>query len=547
MTQVSADNGIGRPVQRWRRCALVVVAVLVAACSGGEGSVDRSVDDGSSSTTTTAAQTPVSADGPLPISLGEPVDATGTLRLGFGGAVALDPSTASPASIGDMVMSDLLYDTLVHLDAAGRPQPGIATFSADEENLVWTFEIRSDATFADGTPVSAADVQQSLERVMERGGASLASIRLGDIAAIETVAPTTLQITLAEPSTLLPEILASPLLGITDATTVASYGVGAIRPNPSGHYVVVAQSETEILLARRSGDGPEAVFVDMFATESDSLDAFLAGELDWTPVPGDRFEEAVQAAGTDGLVPFGSGIYLAIDPGNSPLDDRALRQAIALSVDRVSLVDQVYGPAAQPLLGIVPAGIPGGATEECRGLCGPDRGSARGEVERVYPDGQDRPLRLLVDDTPTMRAVANVLGEQIQASGFDVEVTAEDAVNYEQLIAAGQQQMFVFSWLGVARTPSEYLLPLFDSASPDNVLGYRNETVDAQLDVARSSLDPAVREQAWATVEAAVLDDAVVVPLVQLRTAAVVSERVDGLVVRIDGTLALDGVTIADG
>lgn len=523
-----------------------MASLCVAACSGGGGSADRSADDGAS-TTTSIAQSTTEPTGQLPITLPEPIDASGTLRLGFGGAVALDPAGASPASVGDMVVSDLLYDTLVHLDADGRPQPGLASFTADEDNTVWTFEIRDDATFADGTPVSAADVQQSLQRVVERGGASLASIRLGEIDAIDVVAPTTLQLTLGEPSTLLPEILSSPLLGITDATTVATYGVGAIRPNPSGNYVVAAQSETEILLQRRSGSGPEAVFIDMYATDGDSLDAFLAGHLDWTPVPGDRFEEALQAAGTDALVPFGSGIYMAIDPGNPPLDDRALRRAIALSVDRVSLVDQVYGPAAQPLLGIIPSGIAVGAVDECRGPCGPDRAAARVEVERLYPDGQDRPLRLLVDDTPTMRAVANVLGEQIEASGFDVEVSAEDAVNYEQLIAAGQQQMFVFAWLGVARTPSEYLLPLFDSASPDNVLGYRNDTVDAHLAVGRTSPIPLEREQAWAAVEAAVLEDAVVVPLVQLRTAAVVSERVDGLTVRIDGTFDLDGVTIADG
>src|SRR5690606_25342167 len=129
----------------------------------------------------------------------------------------------------------------------------------------------------------------------------------------------------------------------------------------------------ELLLVRRSGDGPPKVFIDMFPTESDGLDAFLAGDLDWAPVPGDRFQEALDAAGAEGLVPFGSGIYVAVDPGQAPLDDRALRRAIALSVDRVALVDEVYGPAAQPLFGIVPAGITGGAVDDCRGPCGPDR------------------------------------------------------------------------------------------------------------------------------------------------------------------------------
>lgn len=521
---------------------------MVAACNGGDDDVDRSQRDSTPSSSEVVGAEP--ADPPverLPISLAEPVDPGGTLRLGFGGVVSLDPSTASPASVGDMVVSDLLYDTLVELDAEGRPQPGLATYSTDDAGLIWTFEIRPDATFGDGTAVSAADAQQALQRVVERGGASLASIRLSNVEAIEAIGPTTLEITLTEASELLPETLSSPLFGITDGTTVASYNGGAVRPNSSGRYVAAAQSETELLLERRAGSGPDAILVDMFATDGDSLDAFLAGDLDWAAIPGDRFEEALAAGGVEGLVPFGGGLYLAIDPGNKPLDERELRRAIALSVDRVSLVDQVYGPAAQPLLGVIPSGVPVGSTDECKAPCGPDRASARREVERVFPDGQSRPLRLLVEDTPSMRSVGNVLGEQIEASGFDIEVSAEDTVSYEQLIAAGQQQMFVFGWLGVARTPAEYLLPLFASASSDNVLDYANDGVDALIDSARLSPNPLEREQAWAAVEQAVLDDAVVVPLVQFRTAAVIGERVEGLVVRIDGTLDLDKVTIAQG
>lgn len=521
--------------------------MIAAACSGGDGgSADRSDEETPSSTPeSTDSQSTTPSTTRLPVSLDEPVDESDTLRLGFGGAVALDPSAASPASIGDMVVSDLLYDTLVELDAGGRPQPGLADFSTDDEGVVWTFEMRSDATFADGTAVSAADAQQALQRVVELGGASLASIRLGQVETIEAVGPTTLEITLSQASALLPETLSSPLFGITDGTTVAGYGVGAVRPNSSGDYEVVAQSETELLLARRSGEGPESVFVDIFATVGDSLDAYLAGELDWAAVPGDRFEEALAAGGVDGLAPFGGGLYLAIDPGNAPLSDRDLRRAIALSVDRVALVDQVYGPAAQPLLGVIPSGVPVGSTDECRGPCGPDRARASDEVDNAFPDGQSRPLRLLVEDTPAMRSVGNVIGEQIEASGFDVEVSAEETAVYEQLIAAGQQQMFVFGWLGVARTPSEYLLPLFSSTSPDNVVGYSDDAVDALIESGRTSPDPLERAQAWAAVEQAVLDDAVVVPLVQFRTAAVVSERVEGLVMRIDGTLDLDQVTIA--
>lgn len=565
--------GAGGRIRHHASWCLFLVLVL-AACSSGSGGAERS-----SGTDTTGAvdggdRPPATVPGPLPVTLTERVETHGTLRLGFGGTVALDPVGASPASAADMILTDLLYDTLTVLDEDGRPQPGLATFTylgGDEDGdvddaldddgedeaapdcededcptFVWRFELNDGVTFGDGTTITADDVRQSLERVQQRGPSSVAGIRLAGIESITTIGSTTVDIAMSEPSMVLPEILSSPLYGITDGATVAAYTGGPVRPIPSGDYAVEAQAETELVLARRSGSGPERIYVDVFPTEDDALDAFTAGDIDWAPVPVDRFEEAISAAGSAGLVPYMGGMYLAIDPGLAPLDDRAVRRAIAVSVDRTSLVDEVYGPAAQPMLGAIPAGVPGAAVDECRGPCVTDRAHARQVAERVFPDGQDRPLRVLVDDTPTMKALGNVVGEQIAASGFVVEVSSEDAVTYEQLIAAGQQQLFVYGWLGVARTPADYLVPLFQSTSPDNVIGYVNEEVDAKIAQAESSPDPAVRAQLWAEIESIVLEDAVVVPLVQFRTASVIAPRVSGLVIRADGTLDLSDLTLAD-
>lgn len=524
--------------------ATALGALLAASCSSSDGDVGRAEVDETTTAPSSSGSTSAASESSDDV---DTTDEDVTLRIGLHGIDSFDPASASPAMVGEVVLVDLLYDTLTTIDDAGVAQPGLASFSANADQTVWRFELDRGAIFADGSPVTADDVSFSLERVLAGGRGSLSALRLDRIASISTSGTTTVDIEMAEPSAVLPELLASPLYGITSRASIERTAAGGdATPNASSPYTASFDGVERVTLERRIGDGPTTITIDLFPTEGEALDAFLDGDLDWTTAPPDRVGEASEVVGSAGIVPFHGGLMLGVDAGVAPLGNDDLRRGIALAVDRQAIADTVFGPTAGPALGLIPDGVPGGAGDACRGLCGPSRDEASTLVARAFPDGQDQPLRLLVDEGQAMRGVAGVLEDQLADVGLVVETTPQPVPTYESLIAAGQQQLFVFGWLGVARTPASHLPPLFDSASPDNVTGLADPGIDEILRAAMREPIPSVRASIWRSVETAILDRVPVVPLVQFRTTGVLNPRVAGFEVRADGSVDLSGVSVTD-
>lgn len=534
---------------RWLLAVVMAGVLLAGACSDPSPPLQRSAEGGDT-TASTEDSAPSGESATTTEEEGDSDDESdrtsdGDLRLGLAGSVVIDPIAAAPSSVPDIVAIDLLYDTLTTVDGDGAVAPGLASFSVNPAKDLWTFRLREDVTFADGSPIQAADVVYSLERMIGQGTGSITAQRLEDIDNIRAVGQTQIRVRLKRPSTLLGEALAAPVYGIVQRSTMEALADESegVLPNGSGSYAVAEVAENRMVLERRGEQGPTRVELSMYGSESEATDAFLQGDVDWTVAPPNRLEEATAAAGAGGLIPFNAVLYLGVDPRVGPLTKPNVRTAIALSVDRAALVDAVYGPAAQPLLGVVPAGVPGSTDDECPRPCGPDRERARDLIAKALPDGQKDPIRLLVSASESMDQVGDTVGEQLAASGLDVEVTAEDPNTYGQLIVSGRQQLFVFSWLGVARSPADYLPPLFETSSPDNLTAYSNKRVDNAIKAARSRDDHEGRAEAWARAEEEVLKSVAVVPLIQFRTTSVTSDRIEGLRLHVDGGLDVSGVT----
>lgn len=476
---------------------------------------------------------------PAPSASGAAADDVDEVRIGLSGIESVDPVAASPASVPDVMLADLFYDGLTTIGPDGAVAPALADFAVNADGTVWRFQLHDDATFADNSPVTAADVVFSLERIRARGGRSLAALRLEHVVSIEAVGESAVDITVDAPSAVLPELLSSPLYAITDRESIEPYLTGGDQtPNGSGDFVVTLTDADTIELERRRGTGPARVVVELFGDQDGAFDAFLADDVDWAIAPVARLGEAIGAAGAEAFVPFHGGLFLGIDDDIAPLDDPRLRRAIALAVDRRAVVDAVFGPAGLPLSGIVPAGVAGAATS-CIGPCGPDPTEAARIVAEVFPDGQGDPLRLLIDDSAAQQSMAGIIEEQLEAVGLALEVSSFDVTTYEELIAAGQQQLFLFGSLGVALTPASHIPPLFESTSADNVTGLADESIDAAIAAARAEQIAQRRATAWQDVERRILEAAVAVPLVQFRTTGVLAADLAGFVVGADGSLDL--------
>lgn len=527
-----------------RRFALVgALLVLAGACSGGG-------DDG---------------DPPERAEVSVPADpvAGGRMRLGLPGTVVVDPVEASVASASDLMVLDLLHDGLTDLADDGTPQPALAlSWSPSEDRRVWSFAIDPAATYTDGSPVAAADVVTSLSRVAAAGEGSLAALALEQVVGFDDLAAgrsevlagitapdaATVRVELEEPMSILPQVLSSPVYGIVAPEVAAGETAGGMRL--SGSWVPAAGDGGSLLLARREERAGYLDEVELVSFEdaAGAYAAFDEGEVDWAPVPAGDVEEAVDAYGDDLFAPFQAQVFLGMNVRSGALlSNRPLRQAIAAAIDRERVVEEVYGDLADPLWTLVPPGVPGQDSARCGSSCRQDLPRAKGLILDTFPDGDVPEVRLDFDDTPTQRAVAELVAEDLEVVGIPVSLRPHPVEEYRSFLASGDQEMFSFGWIGIYRSPDAYLEPQLRSGSADNLVGLTSEAVDDLLGRARSASRPEERAADWAEAEATVIDASVVVPLAQFRTQVVAAPRVQGLVHAVDGTVDWTQVWVADG
>jgi ABC-type transport system substrate-binding protein len=510
--------------------ALVIVALLIGtvACT----------DDGDD------------GDGDGPTTTSGPVGG-GTVRIGIGGDVIVDPVDASLASPRDLMVIDLLHDGLTRLDGDGVPQPALAEeWGANDDNTAFRFHLDPDASFAGGRAITAEDVIASLERVIAAGDTSLVALSLeavtGFRAFVEGEAEHVSGLTvpgdgivrfgLETPLSVLPEVLSNPLLSVVDSDTIAGDDLGAL--DLSGAWAVAAAEGGDLTLEARDGfpgwlDGVE---LRQFDDAEAAFDGFDAGGVDWAAVPSSRYDAAVDAHGDGAFAPFQAELYFGMNLSRPVLAREPLRQAILMAIDREAIVDAVYADLADPLPTIVPAGVVGHDPDRCP-ECAHDPEAAADIVRFAYPDSDAPVVHIDYDRSPAQQEMAERIAADLDAVGIPTELRPLPLEEYTEFVVSGDQELFSFGWIGAYGSPDAYLAPLFGSTANDNLTNYRSARVDGLLERARAGSDRDKNAERWAAAETDVLEAAVVVPIAQFRTQAVVAERVEGLTHAVDGTV----------
>src|SRR5258707_13049417 len=90
----------------------------------------------------------------------------GTLTVGLELDIAgFDPLKVGVYDTAVNIAASLLLETLVKLDDNGKPKPSLAlSWSSSDDFKVWTFKLRPDVKFHDGTPFNAQAVKWNFDR-----------------------------------------------------------------------------------------------------------------------------------------------------------------------------------------------------------------------------------------------------------------------------------------------------------------------------------------------------------------------------------------------
>jgi ABC-type transport system substrate-binding protein len=523
--------------------ALAAAALLLAGACGDDGG------DAATTTTTEATDT-TGPDGQ---------QAGGVLRMGLGALdESLDPATARPDSPTSSIAADLLWDGLTSLPTGATVAEAAvaASWSATDDVRTWTFELDGDLAFDDGSPITAEDVERSLERVVSLGSASLTASRLdtvegyqafldaggrladADLAGIEATGDATVEIRLTRPMASLPELLAAPAYGIVGERPAEGDGAEPLPLLTSGPFRLVDRTDAIVRLERAPGREPllDGVELHLYDDAARAYADFRAGELDWSLVPPAEAEAAVAEHGDDHVTPFQAERFYGFNLADDTFADVRFRRAVALAIDAVAIAESLVGPVSEPLVGIVPSGVPGADPARCGDACRYDRAASEALLAEAFPGGDVPVVPVDFPDVADEAAAATALGTALEAVGVPVDLRPHPPAGFSRFAVSGEQGLASLGWVGVQALPEDYVDRLFRTGAPDNLVSFTSSTVDDLLDRAATTLDADERSRLVGEAEAAVLDVVAVVPVAQFVVLAVATPAVRDLRLGVTGT-----------
>jgi ABC-type transport system substrate-binding protein len=269
----------------------------------------------------------------------------GTLHVAMRAApITLDPADRSQDSFGGRSVTSLLFDTLVVMDDSGHAKPGLAeAWQSSRGNQRWEFRLRQGVKFADGTPLTG-DVAAASLRAANPGWNVSSS---GSSVVIEQE--------VADPEILAE--LALPRNAITKKDTGDVVGTGPFRVVDwqAGKKLTVASNE-EYWRGRPFVDEIE---IEMGRSFRDQMTAFELRKddlIEVAPEQTHRFLHEERGLTTSARIEL---LALVFSRDATSVPEKALRQALALSVERGSIRSVLLQGAGEPTGSLLPTWISG--------------------------------------------------------------------------------------------------------------------------------------------------------------------------------------------
>lgn len=418
-----------------------------------------------------------------------------------------DPASLDPHLQSEVIAQAVLgnvYDTLVTFDADMRLVPELAVNWSNPDELTWRFDLRPDAKFHDGRPVTVDDVVASLERVRTHPR----SRQAGSLVAVDEVRAvdeSTVDVRTQHPYVVMLNKLAYVSIVPADAPDEIT------RPVGSGPYRFEGKLERQagesaagVRLQRvdddpRTEGRPRHVEYYFVAGRSERVEGLLEGRYDLVDDLGLSHLGQLQGRRDVRIESLSSlsVTYLQFDPWRAPFNDLRVRRAIDLAVDRQALVKRMFGGYAEPLGQMVSQNVFGHAPS----LAPPRRDLTAASLllaEAGYSEG----LRVVLEHREG-RAVAGPLRDQLAEAGIEVELVPQPWSDIYQRLQTGEIGFYLGGWVCTSADAGD----LFDAKvhTPEeesgygraNYSGYSNAELDALIEAANQTASVEQRGELW--------------------------------------------------
>jgi oligopeptide transport system substrate-binding protein len=453
------------------------------------------------------------------------------VRIAAGEPASLDP--AAQGDIGSAVVTAQLYESLTAFDPDLVLRPALAeSWAIEDGGRRVVFALREDATFSDGTSLTASDVVRSWLRVIDPVAPSpLASLlddvvgavayRLGDSSDPATVGlkaegDRQVEVQLERPVGDFPAIVASATFGIVPPDFEGSGDVARLAT--SGGYRLISDTPGAITLeanerywAGRAPIGTVTLVTDLGGRSP--VDVFREGLIDYTAVSSfdatwlayePTLGRALREVASLGLT------YYGFDASRPPFDDVRVRQAFAHAVRWQRIAELASVGTTEPATSMVPPGIPGRSTTDFVPDADPEL--AQGLLaEAGYPGGAGFPVVTMM--TGGTGHEAAIVAELESVLGVRVAVETMDFGPYFDRLAEDPPAIWSLSWVADYPGPNDFLGLLLGSGRTNNYGRWSSAAFDAAIAAALEATDEGGVREAYDVAETIVRDEAPVIPL----------------------------------
>lgn len=463
----------------------------------------------------------------LGAAFAQEVDSDAVLTLATNADPTLNPWTPG-AVIESNLINTILFDQLTRYSPEDlTPVPALATsWSADEDGMAWTFELREGVVWSDGEPFDAEDVAFTFNDVVldEELGAQSAS-QFTTIDRVEIIDEHTVRFVLNTPFSALPYYLASfagilpqHVLGsVENPLTEASFNKGT--PVTTGPFEVaefVPGSFVRLVPNELHWAGEPRLAGMIFRVIPDpntQVAQARAGELDVVTRLSPNVAEGVEATPHLEVLRQSQNLFFFVAPNHDDerFADVRLKRALLMAIDRQAMIDAILGGYGQvatgpvaPMLGALyhPDVRTYPYDPEAAGALLDEAGWTMGPDGVRVKDGEP-----LVLDMPTGQfgdlVPATLLVQQYwQDIGVQADVEVMEWNAYIQDVVVNRNYEVTLAWWSMP--PTADVAPYFSCSAADsgnNIPNYCNPELDEVMNEGRRALTLDEQVEAYAAMQ----------------------------------------------
>ncbi|HHT8226407.1 MULTISPECIES: oligopeptide ABC transporter substrate-binding protein OppA [Citrobacter] len=469
-----------------------------------------------------------------------------------------------------------LFEGLLISDVDGKPSPGVAEKWENKDFKVWTFHLRKDAKWSDGTPVTAQDFVYSWQRLANPNTASpYASylqyghiVNIDDIIAgkkpitdlgVKALDDHTFEVTLSEPVPYFYKLLVHSSVSPVPKAAVEKYGEKWTQPSnivTNGAYKLKDWVVNErIVLERNTNywDNAKTVINQVtylpISSEVTDVNRYRSGEIDMTynNMPIELFQKLKKEIPNEVHVdPYLCTYYYEINNQKAPFNDVRVRTALKLALDRDIIVNKVKNQGDLPAYSFTPPYTDGAKLVEPEWFKWSQE-KRNEEAKKLLAEAgytAEKPLTFdLLYNTSDLHKKLAIAAASIWKKnlGANVKLENQEWKTFLDTRHQGNYDVSRAGWCADYNEPTSFLNMVLSDSS-NNTVHYKSPAFDKLIADTLKVTDEAQRSELYSKAEQQLDKDSAIVPVYYYVNARLVKPWVGGY----SGKDPMDNIHVKD-